>query len=222
MLVANKSDVFQLNVGGKIFSTTKATLCKYPQSLLALTANESVPSKQDNDGRHFIDRNGKLFKYVLEFFRTGKIVLPDDFKEFEGLCLEAEYYKLPVLLTALKEYKEARQLTLSTPSLQVMICWLLGSDSKNCNVCHFQVYCKSGRNGFKLQPDSTFGSKLTLQTFHSYLNKNEEWKLVKSETMTESCAAAFFLSMGFKEKPFKQELTYINVKIELWVNSVPR
>jgi hypothetical protein len=29
---------------------------------------------------YFIDRDGEIFRYVLSFLRTSKLLLPDDFK----------------------------------------------------------------------------------------------------------------------------------------------
>ena len=34
----------------------------------------------DSKGRVFIDRDGVLFRYILDFLRNGRLILPDKFK----------------------------------------------------------------------------------------------------------------------------------------------
>ena len=53
----------KLNVGGKIYKTTLATLRKDPNSLLSAMFSEQHELKPDEeDGAYFIDRDGKLFR----------------------------------------------------------------------------------------------------------------------------------------------------------------
>jgi hypothetical protein len=60
--------VVDLNVGGKHYSTTLATLCRYPDSMLAaMFSGRHELKKRAADGRVFIDRDGKAFGYVLQF-----------------------------------------------------------------------------------------------------------------------------------------------------------
>ena len=35
---------------------------------------------------YFIDRDGPMFRYILNFLRTSKLLIPDDFKV--SVCLE--------------------------------------------------------------------------------------------------------------------------------------
>lgn len=35
---------------------------------------------------YFIDRDGHMFRYILNFLRTSKLLIPDDFKV--SVCLE--------------------------------------------------------------------------------------------------------------------------------------
>ncbi|CAB4441215.1 unnamed protein product [Rhizophagus irregularis] len=64
--------------------------------------NGNVFDTLDYDGNIFIDQNGELFKYVLEFLRTS--VLPKrtlyDKLLLEELLLEAEFYHIEELATA--------------------------------------------------------------------------------------------------------------------------
>ena len=53
----------KLNVGGKIYKTTLATLRKDQNSMLsAMFSGRHELKKDEEDGAYFIDRDGKLFR----------------------------------------------------------------------------------------------------------------------------------------------------------------
>ncbi|KAM4622157.1 BTB/POZ domain-containing protein KCTD16-like [Polymixia lowei] len=95
------SDVIELNVGGQVYYTRLATLTSIPNSLLGrLFSNKKGSSNdlsRDLRGRYFIDRDGFLFRYVLDYLRDKQVVLPDHFPERGRLKREAEYFQLPEL-----------------------------------------------------------------------------------------------------------------------------
>ncbi|XP_022072104.1 BTB/POZ domain-containing protein KCTD16-like [Acanthochromis polyacanthus] len=95
------SDVLELNVGGQVYYTRLATLTSFPNSLLGkLFSNKKGSSNdlsRDFRGRYFIDRDGFLFRYVLDYLRDKQVVLPDHFPERGRLKREAEYFQLPDL-----------------------------------------------------------------------------------------------------------------------------
>ncbi|XP_068571507.1 BTB/POZ domain-containing protein KCTD16a [Cebidichthys violaceus] len=95
------SDVIELNVGGQVYYTRHATLTSFPNSLLGkLFSNKKGSSNdlsRDFRGRYFIDRDGFLFRYVLDYLRDKQVVLPDHFPERGRLKREAEYFQLPDL-----------------------------------------------------------------------------------------------------------------------------
>ncbi|XP_059202350.1 BTB/POZ domain-containing protein KCTD16-like [Centropristis striata] len=95
------SDVIELNVGGQVYYTRHATLTSFPNSLLGkLFSNKKGSSNdlsRDLRGRYFIDRDGFLFRYVLDYLRDKQVVLPDHFPERGRLKREAEYFQLPDL-----------------------------------------------------------------------------------------------------------------------------
>ena len=64
------SSVLSLNVGGRLFTTYKATLLQYPDSMLAAMLDGSYTACQVS-GSVFIDRDPELFDYVLDFLRSG-------------------------------------------------------------------------------------------------------------------------------------------------------
>ncbi|KAK3555364.1 hypothetical protein QTP86_014959, partial [Hemibagrus guttatus] len=98
-------DVLELNVGGQVYYTRHATLVSHPGSLLGKIfspKSSAVPDlARDPKGRYFIDRDGFLFRYVLDFLRDRQVVLPDHFPEKARLRKEAEYFQLPDLVKLL-------------------------------------------------------------------------------------------------------------------------
>ena len=102
--------VISLNVGGTIFTTSVATLTKYPNSLLAAMFNpesERPPARKDDNGNFFIDGEPEPFKWILHFLRRG--VLTEDIVgcTLGQLELEADYYGLADLLKLIRMRKDA-------------------------------------------------------------------------------------------------------------------
>ena len=56
-------DVVELNVGGRLFTTTRATLSAQPGSMLEalFSGRHARPCLTDAAGRPFLDRDGELF-----------------------------------------------------------------------------------------------------------------------------------------------------------------
>lgn len=98
-------DVLELNVGGQVYYTRHSTLVGNPASLLGkLFSSKKDASNdlaRDPKGRYFIDRDGFLFRYVLDYLRDRQVVLPDHFPEKGRLRKEAEYFQLPELVKLL-------------------------------------------------------------------------------------------------------------------------
>ncbi|MGH0183979.1 UNVERIFIED_CONTAM: hypothetical protein FKN15_013808 [Acipenser sinensis] len=104
------SELVTLNVGGKLYTTSLTTLTRYPDSMLGAMFSGTMPTKKDSHGNCFIDRDGKIFRHVLNFLRTSNLDLPDDYKEMKLLKREADFYQVQPLLEALNE-KEAEMST---------------------------------------------------------------------------------------------------------------
>jgi len=94
----------KLNVGGKIFLTTKTTLTKEPDSFLARLAREDpdLPSDKDENGAYMIDRDPRYFSPILNYLRHGKSIIDDDIA-MEGVLAEAEFYNLKKMVVAITE-----------------------------------------------------------------------------------------------------------------------
>ncbi|XP_007669775.1 BTB/POZ domain-containing protein KCTD12-like [Ornithorhynchus anatinus] len=92
-------EIIELNVGGQVYITRHPTLVSIPGSLLweMFSQKNSRALARDGKGRFFVDRDGFLFRYVLDYMRDQQLVLPDHFPERSRLQREAEYFKLPEL-----------------------------------------------------------------------------------------------------------------------------
>ncbi|ELT87756.1 hypothetical protein CAPTEDRAFT_135581, partial [Capitella teleta] len=97
-MLQDHQTLVRLNVGGICHTTSKSTLTRYPESHLAAMFSRSVPPILDDTGALFIDRDGQLFQYVLNFLRSPKLPLITDTKLLDQLSIEAEYYQLDAMV----------------------------------------------------------------------------------------------------------------------------
>uniref|UniRef100_UPI00358F0283 BTB/POZ domain-containing protein KCTD12-like n=1 Tax=Myxine glutinosa TaxID=7769 RepID=UPI00358F0283 len=97
------SEVVELNVGGQVYLTRYATLRSAPGSLIThmFSRKGTAELPRDGKGRYFIDRDGFLFRYILDFLRDSRLVLPEHFPERGRLQREAEFFQLPELARSL-------------------------------------------------------------------------------------------------------------------------
>lgn len=97
--------IVKLNVGGTPFETTLMTLSSNPDSMLAAMFSGRFTLPRDRDGRVFIDRDGKRFRYILNFLRDGTLNVPaDDHILLLDILQEAQYYQLHKLVQLVKTY----------------------------------------------------------------------------------------------------------------------
>ena len=76
--------IVELNIGGKVFVTTRGTLLhpftlnlslNEPNFFTALLSGK-FGQQRDSKGRLFIDRDGSRFARLLEILRNGKLLTP--------------------------------------------------------------------------------------------------------------------------------------------------
>ncbi len=72
--------IIYLNVGGRRFATTAKTLQRIPDSFLDKLVKGEVPIIKDKDGNIFLNKNGTIFEYILDYLRDGELVYPEDTK----------------------------------------------------------------------------------------------------------------------------------------------
>lgn len=82
------------------YETSALTLRKYSDSLLGrMFSDENMRitglTKADRFGEYFIDRNGRYFECVLDFYRTGQIFVPSSIPVM-AIREEIAFFQLPV------------------------------------------------------------------------------------------------------------------------------
>lgn len=102
--------IVELNVGGVFYTTSLTTLTKETDCLLSeiFTGKNKSLTIRDSKGKYYIDRDGVLFRYVLDYLRNLKLVLPENFHEKERLKQEAEYYRLPNMVKSIASHHYAK------------------------------------------------------------------------------------------------------------------
>uniref|UniRef100_A0A8C4Z672 Potassium channel tetramerization domain containing 15 n=1 Tax=Gadus morhua TaxID=8049 RepID=A0A8C4Z672_GADMO len=105
-----------IDVGGHMYTSSLATLTKYPESRISRLFNGTEPIVLDSLKQHyFIDRDGEIFRYILSFLRTCRLLLPEDFKDFLQLYEEARYYQLTPMVRELERWQVEREAQRTAP-----------------------------------------------------------------------------------------------------------
>ena len=114
-----EAEIIKLNIGGKLFSTFKATICKkilksrsghefHPPNWLDNIVNGRLEAKRDEDGCIFVDRSPKYFDYVLNYLRLAntsqELELPKNKSFLKDLINEARFYEMDGLKYFVKEF----------------------------------------------------------------------------------------------------------------------
>ncbi|KAE8627162.1 hypothetical protein XENTR_v10006890 [Xenopus tropicalis] len=129
----SNQELVTLNVGGMKFSTLSATLRRFPDSRLARMLDNADREIRIINGHYFIDRDGSLFSYILDYVRTSQLSLPSGFSEFERLQREAEFYQLLSLADLLS------QDTLYRPRVEILEVRFLLQETH----AFFRLFCSS-------------------------------------------------------------------------------
>uniref|UniRef100_H3BVX3 Potassium channel tetramerization domain containing 21 n=1 Tax=Tetraodon nigroviridis TaxID=99883 RepID=H3BVX3_TETNG len=139
-------DPVSLNVGGEIYTTTLDTLTHHRDSMLGAMFTGQIPVMQDNRGHVFIDRDGKIFRYILNYLRSNSLDLPDGFSEVALLRREADFFQIHPLLEEIRQYERSLPLSLRGGPLGAMI--MVNVDSK-VRVLHFNL--RHGPENYELR-----------------------------------------------------------------------
>ncbi|XP_064543047.1 BTB/POZ domain-containing protein Tiwaz isoform X1 [Drosophila montana] len=98
-----------IDVGGTIYTSSLETLTKYPESKLAKLFNGQIPIVLDSLKQHyFIDRDGGMFRHILNFMRNSRLLIADDFPDLELLLEEARYYEVEPMVKQLESMRKER------------------------------------------------------------------------------------------------------------------
>lgn len=132
-----------LNVGGQIFVTTLQTLRNDANTMLTSMFSGRFDMTPRRDGSFFIDRDPTHFRFILNFLRTGKIVVPDDPVARKELLLEAEFYNVEAMIEELTPKPEFHESTLlSEKDRSTLMTWLHGKSN-------WRLIYKASRDGFR-------------------------------------------------------------------------
>jgi len=135
------SEVVSLNVGGIKYSTTRGTLCKYPESMLGTIFSGNKDYIVDKDGCYFIDRDGEIFRYVLQYLRTDEWSLPKEFKDFHLLANETDFFQIQPLIQTLSISKqEMKEMEM------IVICYRLEDNPIDEYQGIKRIFCKRANN----------------------------------------------------------------------------
>ncbi|KAI1697439.1 BTB/POZ domain-containing protein [Ditylenchus destructor] len=80
----------RLNVGGKVFQTTKDTLSRHPESFLARLVNGDLHSEKDESGAYLIDGNPEHFRHHFDLPSQRYLLCEADFYNIQPLVDEIQ------------------------------------------------------------------------------------------------------------------------------------
>ena len=212
-------ELVRLNVGGTKYITEKTTLRKYPDSVLGAMFRGNIPLSTDGDGYYFIDRCGHIFQYILQFLRSGKLILPKGFCELELLQEEASFYQIEDLISTINNHKSEKEEDYDHVLLFCKAHYEAYSDfDSGTDLKLYRTTPSPGDTRYysehSLQPQSNSESAI-----RSYL-QNDFWVLNESKNL-EIGAASIFLSMRYIDMNWmlERQTTYTSVDVEIWVKN---
>ena len=140
----------KLNVGGQYFTTSLETLTKDPGSMLHAMFSGRFDTKPAEDGSYFIDRDGTHFRHILNFLRTGELIVPEDKVVCKELLREAKFYQIQGILAELTPKPKPKlfheSVILSEEQQQKLVTWLGDSPQSTESTC--SLLYRASRDGW--------------------------------------------------------------------------
>uniref|UniRef100_A0A673YI70 BTB/POZ domain-containing protein KCTD9 n=1 Tax=Salmo trutta TaxID=8032 RepID=A0A673YI70_SALTR len=113
------TDWLTLNIGGRLFTTTRSTLVsKEPESMLAHMFREKDVwgNKQDERGAYLIDRSPEYFEPILNYLRHGQLIINEGINLL-GVLEEARFFGIEQLADQLEVAIKVMNSWTTLPSL---------------------------------------------------------------------------------------------------------
>ena len=98
-----QADCCCLDVGGQLFTTTRATMTSHGSHVFSVMGSEVFPPEEDEHGRVFIDRDSRWFSLVLAYLRHGVLFMPADRTQRRMILREATYFGVDALKQAARK-----------------------------------------------------------------------------------------------------------------------
>lgn len=202
--------VICVNVGGVRFDTTRETLKKEPESILAQIFEPDTTESPllIKDGSLFLDRNPDTFKAVLDYLRLGELnpSIAQDESLIWALKKESAFLKLPLLSQTLEKLTAIKMEVNGNIYEELKVTVLKNPDSLLTRVVH--LYCGSSISAW----DGTKSINIDLQepeNFHLLWQR----RLLKIVKETSPCGQNRFykltgLAQAFRFLDNNEKLSY--------------
>lgn len=182
-----QNSLIELNVGGVFYTTSKSTMARFENSMLYTIVNSEIPTLKDGQGRIFIDRDGAIFRHVLNFVRCGVLFLPDDFVEYEQLRQEADFYLIPELVESIDNLAKVEEPIKDKKEQRVLVSFI--SDYKTG-----LVFCAHGNVDFL---ENMYSSESDKQSLVDYTSRYNYYK---------NLGSSILLIWGYNMYAYNQQL----------------
>ncbi|CAF3618799.1 unnamed protein product [Rotaria sp. Silwood1] len=177
-----------LDVGGDKYATSVETLTREKNTFFTALFSKQWQLERDPDDKSiFIDRNGKIFTYILEYLRSNTVP-PNVMKDatlLSSLFIEAEYFRLHALIDILTDMYFPDG-TLLQKEHKKKLNEFYGKTNQQ-----WELIYKASRDGFDAN------------AFHSRCNN-------KGPTMTIIQSNNNYLFGGYTAIPWTSNVTYVN------------
>jgi len=97
--IRSSTEIINLNVGGRRFSTSRQTLTAVQDTFFTGLLSGRIQTLKDEQGAIFIDRDPELFRLILNYLRNRSLAFDD--VNFKDLRHEAEFYGISPLVKKL-------------------------------------------------------------------------------------------------------------------------
>ena len=175
---------------------------------------ENVPLSTDKNGYYFIDRCGHIFQYILQFLRCGKLVLPQGFNELELLKVEADFYQIEGLISAVSavEHRKTKVEVKEWDETPVLLFSILHYQNIIRSIKDMKLFIKSRGIGFELIDCKLDINNRDENGVRTYL-QSDGWVLKEQKTLEKIEASVFFCDPWHRQKVSRPDGKFLQL---LW------